>query len=216
MFSISESIFVLSIHEVKGKVIASVKDCLPLGLVGAMFCDLAIQGKIRANQNHRLELIDQAPTGFKIQDDILARISKSDHLHKFSFWVEEIAEKQRKMDESIEKSLVDQGIFTREEKHLTWNIPSPAFPEVNGSARTALKEHLRKIGLASQAPALSDLALLNIIKSCGLMDVVFFKDEQNLVRSRIRELIVSEALGNSTAQTIEEIGSAIELNIEEE
>jgi hypothetical protein len=45
--------------------------------------------------------------------------------------------------------------------------------------------------------------------SIKLLYLIFTADEQRIARRRIQEAVVREALGNSTAQTIEEIDAAV-------
>jgi hypothetical protein len=89
-------------------------------------------------------------------------------------------------------------------------------PEVNASLRFAVKEHLRVLALTNQKPSLRELALLSLASATGLSDLIFFKDERKLVRRRTYELLVGEAMKDSTAQAIEDIQSTAAEMVEEE
>ncbi len=79
-----------------------------------------------------------------------------------------------------------------------------------------IKHHLRSVVLAGEEAQLRDIALLNLIKYCGLTFLVFLRDERKLAGRRIHELMVGEALKNPSAQTFEEIAVALEALIDEE
>jgi hypothetical protein len=79
-----------------------------------------------------------------------------------------------------------------------------------------MKNRLRALVLTSSQAEPRDIALLNLIRACGLLDLVFVRDERKLANRRIYEMVVGEALKHPAAQTIEAIGVAIESVVEED
>ena len=97
-----------------------------------------------------------------------------------------------------------------EDKRILWVIPCPGSPEPCGSAKYWLKTRLRKVALADQEANLQDLALLNLVQSLDWFELIFTQDERKLAARRMHGMLVSLAMGNPVAQSIEEIGAAIE------
>ena len=102
-----------------------------------------------------------------------------------------------------------EGIVTLEDKRILWVIPCPGSPEPCGSAKYWLKTRLRKVALVDQEANLHDLALLNLVQSLDWFELIFTQDERKLAARHLHGLLVSLAMSNPVAQSIEEIGAAI-------
>jgi golgi phosphoprotein 3 len=214
MLTIFEQLFLLAIHEEKGNVMPSLGTALGFGLSGAVIAELALQGRITIENNHRLVRLDSSPTGDNILDDALAEILASGNNRKITYWIRNITEKPKRFRERLSERLVTKGIVTEEDTIYAWVIPNPEFPEVNASGKYWLKTRLRQIIFTGQTPELRDLAFLCLVKSCGLTDLVFLKDERKIAQQRINEYLLSMALTNPMAQSLEEIGHSVETLVE--
>jgi hypothetical protein len=216
MLTTFEELYLLSIHEDKGTVIASAAHGLQFGLAGAILVELAIQGKITITENHRVGLVDTEPLGDEILDEVIETIRTSEKDRKFGYWIDEFSQKPEKFRRRLAERLVQKGLVGQEEDHLVWIVPSPNFPDVEASTKYVIKSHLRSIVLACEAAELRDIALMNLVKACGLSFLVFLRDERKLAARRIHELMVGEAMKNTQAQAIEEIAVALEGMIDED
>jgi hypothetical protein len=130
--------------------------------------------------------------------------------------VENLYEKPKKLVERLEQILVEKGLTRVEEESRYWLIPSSMHPEINASIRFAIKERLRVLAITNQVPNLRELSMLSLANTTGLAELIFFKDERKLVRRRIYELLVVEAMKDPTAQMIEDIQSVLAEHVEEE
>lgn len=210
MSTLFEELFLLAFHEDKGKLIPWATENLPVGLAGAILAELALNDRLRVEENHRLELLDASPTQDEVLDAALEKIQSSERPRKVSYWVNQLNEKPKKLFEQLEERLEAEGIFQRDESSF---ISLPSQNELDGqnaSARYWLKRRLRGLALTDQEADLRGLALLNLVQSCDFIDLVFTRDERKIARRRIYELLVGTALSNGQAQAIEEIGRAVE------
>lgn len=216
MLTIFEELFLLSIHEDKGTVIASSAHGLQHGLAGGILVELSILGKIQISENHRLGVVDATPVGDEVLDEAIEIIQKSEKDRKFGYWIDEFSQKPEKLRKRIAERLVQKGVVEQEDDHLVWVVPGPDTPDLEASTKYVIKHRLRSVVLAGEEAQLRDIALLNLIKYCGLTFLVFLRDERKLAGRRIHELMVGEALKNPSAQTFEEIAVALEALIDEE
>lgn len=210
MLTLFEELFLLAFHEDKGKLIPATTENLPVGLAGAVLAELALNDRLRVEENHRVELQDANPTQDEILDAALEKIQSSERPRKVNYWVNQLNEKPKKLFEQIEERLEAQGILSRDESNL---ISMSSQDELDGhkaSARYWLKRRLRSLALTDQEADLRGLALLNLVQACDFVDLIFTKDERKSARRRIYELLVGTALSNGQAQAIEEIGRAVE------
>jgi Golgi phosphoprotein 3 len=135
---------------------------------------------------------------------------------KFGFWLHNLYPKPEKLRKKVTSSLVRNGIVLQEEDHLVWVIPSPLFPQIKASTKYWLIQRLRSVVLAQETAQPHDIALLSLLRACGLLDLVFLRDERKAASQTINELVVGGALQDPLLETVQEIVSAIEAVVEED
>lgn len=209
MLTLFEELFLLTIRDDKIVVDPPKRGKFRSGLVGAMLAELVLQGKLKINEAHRLELVDATNTGDEILDKTLLDLQVSERPRKATFWVETLSSGSKKLQKRLFERLVSNGVFAREEDTLRWMIPSQVYPDKTASAKYCLKSHLRAIALADGEADVRSLTLLNLLKSSNLHKCLFTKDEQREARHKIHEKFVAEAFNNPAVQGIEEILSAV-------
>ena len=210
MSNLYEEMFLLTIHEEKGTILSSAQSNLPYGLAGALLTELTLRGKLQVNPRHRVEVLDVNQTGDDFLDETLQEILAAEQPRKIGYWINKLSEDYKKISKRLVERLVREGIITVEDKRMLWVIPCPGFSEPCGSAKYWIKTRLRKMALADQEANLQDLALLNLAQSLDWFELIFTQDERKLAARHLHGLLVSLAMSNPEAQTIEEIGAAIE------
>ena len=216
MLTLYEELQILSIHEEKGIFIGSVLERLKPGSVGAMLAELALTGKICLSSNRRLQLVDDSPTNDPLLDGILVALKESEKERKIGYWINTLSQKPEKLRKKITANLVQKGLLTQEDDNLVWVVPSPLHPEIKASTKYSMIKHLRGIVLAKEEAHPREIAFLSLVNACGLMDLVFLRDERKVADQYINELVVYEAMKDPNLETIQEIGSAIASVVEED
>lgn len=216
MLNLFEELLLLSIHEGKGTSIASTVDALKPGLGGAVLAELALLGKIQTSNNHRLQLVDDSQTDVEVLNDALNTIKESEKERKLGYWINNFSQKKDKYRKQILESLVQKGILAQEDDHLLWAVPSPLQPEIKASAKFWVIKRLRNVAIASEDIQPRDIILLSLVRACGLLDLVFLRDERKLAGRTINQLFYSQAIKDPVFQTIQEIESAIADLVEED
>lgn len=216
MFTLFEELFLLSIHEDKGTFIKSSVDRIKPGLVGAVLAELTLMGRIQTNDNHRLRLLDDSSTGDELLDDVLSVLKESEKERKWGYWVNQLYQKSEKFPKEITYRLIQKGIVTQDDDHLLWVIPSPFHPEAQASTKYMVNRHLRGIVLAQEENGSRDIAMLALLRACGLLDLTFLRDERRLASRFINKLVVTNAMTDPLAQTLQEIETAIAVVVEDD
>ncbi|RPI30231.1 MAG: GPP34 family phosphoprotein [Chloroflexota bacterium] len=209
--SLPEEIFLLAIHEDKGRVIASVRNNLGYGLSGAVLAELVFLGKLRVAESHRLELVDSASTGDEILDEVIEEFRSEDRLRKTTYWVQQIYNRTKKLQKRLAKRLVSKGIVVQDDDtRYLWVIPYDDSPEPFASAKFWIKRRQRTWVLTCGDPDLHDLALVSLVQGAGMLNIIFLRDELKLAKRRIYEVMIEKGFSNTTTHTIEEISLALE------
>jgi len=216
MFTLYEELLLVSIHEDKGIFIGSSMDGMKPGLAGAILAELVLTGKIRTTNNRRLQLIDASQTNDLILDETLIALREMDKERKFGYWLNTLNQKPEKLRKQIIASLIQKGIMTQEDGRLIWVIPSPLNVEIKASTKYWVINRLRSNVLAQEDIQLRDIALLGLVSACGLLELVFLRDERKLARQYINELVVGQAMKEPVIEAIQEIVTAIAAEVEED
>jgi hypothetical protein len=215
MLTLFEELMLLSIDEENGSSHPSISDNLGLGMSGALLADLALRGKLRVSESHRIELKDASQTGDEILDEALEQIQSSEQPRKVTYWIKQFGDEPKKLRQRLLERLAANGVVKEEDNRLTWVVPHADSPEINASAKFVLKSRIRKSVLADEDLEYHDLALLSLVKASNLLNLVFTKDERKMARRRIYELMVGKTLNDPGFQTIQEIEAAVESQIED-
>ena len=142
MLTFSEEALLLLLDEEEGIFQSVGKNTLELAMAGAVLMGLAFADRIDTDLEHMM-VIDRAPTGNPLLDDVLERIAQGEVNNDTRGWIETLAvEKTASIQEHALASLVKQGILRREEKRLfqetiehLWIFRSPRYFSVDGKSQ---------------------------------------------------------------------------------
>ena len=134
MLTFSEEVLLLLLDEREGIFLSVGKNTLELAMAGAVLMELAFAGRIDTDLE-RLVVIDRAPTGNPMLDDVLELMAKREEINNTREWIETLAiEKTASIQEQALASLVERGTLRREEKRLfqetiehLWIFRSPRY-----------------------------------------------------------------------------------------
>jgi golgi phosphoprotein 3 len=206
--SLAEELFLLALHEEKGKVHGSIAMSVHYGLGGALLADLALHHMIAIDPKGKVVVLESDCCGDEILDEAYAKIRDSSKLFKVKHWVEEFSDNFRKLQKRLAEALANKGVLTREEHKYLWVIPYEAYPQLDASARYWLKSRLREILLASHKADAHAIVLLSLVRACGMLQFVITRDEQKETRRKIEQLTHDEEIGKAVQDAIEMIEAA--------
>jgi len=207
MLTLPEEIYLLALHEVKGRVPNSIAMGLYFGLGAAVLAELVLLGKVRLDEHKKVVVVDATPANDDVINEGLEKIQASERPRKTSHWVEELSS-IHKLDKHMAHKLVEKGILYKEQKRYLGVVPYEAYPEQDGTAKYWIKYHLRAVALAGDKPEARTVALLSLVKACEMLDLVFTRDEIKLARMKIDGLIENEVVAREICETLEAIMEA--------
>jgi Golgi phosphoprotein 3 len=203
--NIPEKLFVIAIEDERGKISVKAQSTLPYGLAGAFLAELALAHKIYLDDN-RLGLADAVPTGDGLSDEILANIAAEEKHRRISHWVDVIGRKRT--IRRVAERLAERGAIRIEKKRFLWVIPYEVYPRVDASAKFWVKQHLRAVVFAGEQAEPQDIALLSLLKACGLLGFLFTQDERKLASQKVGKLVAGEPFGRAVSALLAEIEAA--------
>jgi hypothetical protein len=206
--SLAEELFLLALHDEKGKVHDSVSMSVHYGLGGALLADLVLHNMIEIDSKGKVVVLESVPCGDEILDEAYFKIKDSSKLYKVKHWVEAFSDNFRKLQKRLAENLVNKGVLTNEEHKYLWVIPYDAYPQLDASAKYWLKDQLRQVLLTSNKAGDHAIVLLSLVKACDMLQFIITRDEQKLSRRKIEQLTHDEEIGKVVHDAIEMIESA--------
>lgn len=214
MLSLSDTLFLLTLNEEKGSFIPFTKKTLPVGLAGAALSELSLRGKVCANSKQRLELVDKTPTGEEVFDEIIHEVEATEKPRKVIYWINLLSERPKKLRTAIGESLAERNLVQQDDTRFHW-MPAEAGKMPILPSKYELKRPLRELVFGTGDADPRGLALLNVIRSAGLLNLVFTEDELPIASRLIYEKMMDTALKNPALESVEAIGYAVEASIED-
>jgi len=209
MLTLPQELYLLALHEEKGRVPAALTTPLHYGLGGAILAELILQSRVGLDDDRIAVVVNNSMFG---EDDLLneglERIQASERHHKARYWVCTFSETIKKLEKRLAYRLVDQGVLRKEEKRFLGVVPYEAYPALDASARFWIKQHLRSVVLGGEGLDAHTAALLSLVKACDLLGRVFTTDELKIARRQIETLTSGEVVGDAVHAAIETIETA--------
>jgi Golgi phosphoprotein 3 (GPP34) len=209
MLSIFDKLMILSLHDEECIVLPSVAKRLDLALGGAVLGELILRGKVRVGSSSKLEVVDSGEIGDGFLDKALNRLNHSRQRRKVPYCIDLLNNELGKQRKTRVKRLIAEGVLDQAENGLTWVVPFANSPNPNASAKYVIKSQLRELVLTHGEPELPDLELLDLAKSSKLLNLIFTKDERKTAQRWIYAAMMTQALNEPIAQSLQEIGTAL-------
>lgn len=210
MLKITEELFLLSLDDAKGRIHRSIAIPQRFTLGGALLADLFLYGKVKLNNQKEVTLGVEKLCNDPLIDDAFVIVKAAlEYTRKVTPLLEAINPKPKKLLNYLAFGLVEQGILNFEERRYLWVIPYQVFSQQDPSVKYWIKEHLRGVVLAGDVADLHTLMVLNLLRSGGILNLVFTRDEMKAARERIQMLAAGAWDDPQAIDLAEEIHTAI-------
>jgi len=201
MLSMLEEIVLLAVDEKTGSLRSTREFGTAYALVGAVFFDLAVAGKIDTDLV-TVHIIDTTPTGNATLDRIMAHMATRPDLKTVRSWIEEIFHRRDDLEGEALQSLIDQGVLRHEKSKLLWIIDVERFPLVDNKPQQHVRVRLANAILSDEIPPTRDIMLVSIAEPCGLLGYVLSDSALAMRRPRIQILCNLETISRTVTDAI--------------
>lgn len=202
---LAEELFLLAINDAKGRIHGMAESMLCYGLAGAVLADLALHSEIRVDPKGRLAVCGDGPRGDDILEEAFGAIQAADRLHKVRYWVDRMSNDSSRFQQRLAERLAIKGVLRLEKRRLLWVVPYTLYPQQDASAKYWIKQQLRSAVLTNEPSEPRAVALLNLLRACDLLGLVFTPDELKAAKRRIAELSAGDTIATAVSETIEAI-----------
>jgi Golgi phosphoprotein 3 (GPP34) len=125
-YRLSDEFFLIGHDEFTGKPAIN-RELIACGLSAALLAELMISGQL-GMQDGRVTLLDTAPTGELVSDQVLELVGQQRKEHTVRTWTEHLGDPAYEL---VARRLVDEGVVRREEARRMLGRSPERFPPVN-------------------------------------------------------------------------------------
>ncbi|MDR3577872.1 MAG: GPP34 family phosphoprotein [Anaerolineaceae bacterium] len=201
-FTIFEALFILAIDDGDGDLVESMVNDLEPALAAGVLAELVLRKRIRL-EDGRVTVVDPSATENPILDRALYAMVETGRMRKIKYWINTLT--YEKLRGEIGQELVENGVLLRKKKRLLLAVPFGEHPAGDASAKFGLKNRLREIVLAGQAPEAPELIQLVLLNNCGLLGLVFTRGERKSAGKKIMKLSNEGEAGLALSETLQQL-----------
>ena len=204
MLTMLEEVVLLAVDETSGGLRSTREFGTAYALVGAVFFDLALAGKIDTD-TEAIRIVDRTPTGNATLDSVLDAMAGHPHISTVRQWIEEMFERRHDFEGAALRSLIVQGILCHEKTKRLWFIDVERFPLLNNRPQQHVKIRLADAILTDRIPDTRDIMLVSIAEACGLLGYVLSDAQLSARRQRIQTLCGLETISRKVTAAIADL-----------
>lgn len=206
--SLAEQLLLIATNDEKGSLLLAGSVAIPYGLAGALLLELTLARRLLWQDRHAV-VVDRTTLADPLAEEALEMIAAAPKVKTAEHWVGYLARKNKRIDQRVFEELVRKGILTQVEKHFLWVIPYKRFPERNPRPEHLIREMLYDTVTGRIAPTERMLALLSLVKACGLLNEVVPRGERRSAKTKLRAMLESEQVGKAVSAVVNEINTAV-------
>ena len=204
MLGFVEEMMLLQLDEKQGALVDLPLSASDIVLAAAAVMELALQNRIDTDLE-RLFVVDAAPTGDAMLDDVLARLAAEGSELTIAAAIERITVDAEKFRQEALRRLVAKGILREENGRHFWVFRTRRYPVVDDREQREVKARLRQLLLSDEIPDPRDVVLVCLIDACDLLGLVLTADEIDATKARVATLSRLDLIGQAVTRAVAEI-----------
>jgi golgi phosphoprotein 3 len=201
VLTLLEEVVLLAIDPRSGSLRGDQQYSIPYALAGAVLFDLALAGRIDTDVD-AIEVVNPAPTGSPVQDEILADLASRHEPMSVRGWVEQTFRERTDLEGRALDQLAARGLIRLETVRRLWVIEVQRFPLVDGKPQQLVKDRLAQAILTDGIPPTRDIMLVSLAAACGLLSLVLTPEQQEARTERIETLSALETISRNVGSAI--------------
>ena len=204
MLTLAEEVILLVLDEETGALLPIPQRTLDSALAGGALMELALRDRIDSDPES-LWVVDSSPIGEPYLDQLLQRLSKSEHKRDPEGWIQRLSEDSGSIQEAALGRLVERGVLREEEKRFLWVFESRRYPMIDGKQEREVKLRIMGVLFSEEIPDPRDVALISLVDACRLFEELLGPRELERVRDRIAVIRKLDLIGQAMQSKIREI-----------
>ena len=204
MLTLPEEVILLVLDEETGALLPIPQRTLDSALAGGALMELALRDRIDSDPES-IWVVDSSPIGEPYLDQLLHRLSKSEHQRDPEAWIQRLSEDSGAVQDAALGRLVERGVLREEEKRFLWVFESRRYPMIDGKQEREVKLRIMGVLFSEEILDPRDVALISLVDACRLFEELLGPRELERVRDRIAVIRKLDLIGQAMQSKIREI-----------
>ena len=201
MLTVAEEVFLLMLDPHTGRFSTELAPkSVHNAVAGALLMDLSLHNRIDTDLRS-LFVVDPAPVGEPIADQILALIEGAGDPKPTSFWLDVLAVDGHTLTSELRNSLIAQGIV-KEGHDRQLLIAGPPGDGLNIEREPNVRKRISQVLESSELPDPRDIMLISLVNACDLWRGLFREAHYESLGAKIEQLSKMELIGREVARII--------------
>lgn len=208
MLHLYQEITLLALRDDKGTV--SIEHLANV-LASALIAELVLKDKITLSDDKKkwVELTDPTVTGDPILDECLDKLANAKRRARLQTWALRFAS-IKKLHHRAAESLCQLGILKQDTDKVLLVFNRTIYPEINPEPERQIIDRLEQaIFIQDRGISARDVLLVSICNASGLLNRLFGRKRIKPHKTRIKQIIEGEAIGQATREMINAIQVAV-------
>jgi Golgi phosphoprotein 3 (GPP34) len=178
------------------------RSSLANGLAGAALMDLVLAGRL-GQEDGRLVACGGESAGDELLDFVLAEIRGQQRPRKLKWWVNRLgsggwgrAPVRRRLIEQLTRA----GVLRQGEERVLGLVPVTRHPPSDPALAERKRAAVREVLVAGREPDAALVALVALVRVCGLVDACVDKLERRAARQRAKQLSEGDQVSGAVRQ----------------
>ena len=194
VLTFAEEVLLLLLDEKRETIIPLGKYSLARVLVGAVLLDLALADRIDTDLES-LTVMDCAPLGNALLDDVLERIATEEESRSTGEWIEHLHFDIQDVREHALRALVDRRILEISERRVLWWFRVKRYSLIDPRAGHEVRARTMQVLYADDIPDPRDIALTCLADGCGILRTIIPPDEIESIAPRLAQIRRMDLIG---------------------
>lgn len=205
---IYEDIMLLALCEEKGTMRGSY---VGYAVAAAIIAELMLQQRIRIESGRKkyVTLLDDSPSDDSLLNECIAKIANSKRPKVVRTWVHELAS-IKDLSHKVAANLAQHGVVQADQEAVLWLFTRRVYPQINPQPERALRARLRAAVMERGAKVDTRTVItLALCQGAHVLGQVFSKQELRRYKTRIKELVKGNELGDAAREAVEAMQAVI-------
>ena len=182
---LATDLLLLALDDERGTVLPDAAIGLDYGLAGAMMMELALRGRLRLDEA-RVSAVD-TDTDDALLDEVSRTIAATPG-KDLAYWIPQLVRSIGHLRQRMLDRLVSQGTLEKTRQRVLLLFHREIYPERDGRVEHDLRAQVDAVLLHGQSPDARTACLIHLAAACRVIDALYPKSQQAMIKKRIAEL----------------------------
>ncbi|MDP6418545.1 MAG: GPP34 family phosphoprotein [Candidatus Krumholzibacteria bacterium] len=204
MPNLAESLLLIALDDKEGTLPSRAATALPFALPAMLLHELAILS-IVTHKGNRLLVSGRKRPEDPLLLDLMTLIQSARVPRTVKYWAGKLCELMPDLQERLLDRLLEDSILRNDNGRYLKISSSEQFPLQDELGDQAIRARLRRAILEDEKPDAESLALIGMIRSCGLLGELFSRDERREAGRRAREIVEESARAKKVRKPVSDL-----------